>query len=261
MARALRDFRYIAWIFAAVFFIAAIIPVGNLGGTGNFDKVLHFIGFYFLIIFFLHGYQNRSWITMLIISLGIGFLVEVVQAGIPYRTFSLYDFLADAVGAVCGYISYKLIGDVNIELIGTFGFIGKIPIGPGTIASFIFILLVHHFKFTNEFVTLFIVTASIVGVWVSSYLEEKWGEDPSEVVIDEVVGVGFAILFHKFTFPVLLSGFLFFRFFDIVKPWPIKYFEKLPSGIGVMSDDIVAGIMANILLTFLSSGLINISGI
>ncbi len=261
MVRALRDFRYIAWIFAAVFFIAAVLPVGKLGGTGNFDKVLHFTGFYFLMIFFLQGYRNKSWLTMLLISLTIGFFVEIVQAGIPYRSFSLYDFLADAFGAICGYISYRLIGDVNIELVGTFGFIGKIPVGPGTIASCVFILAIHLLNFTNQSVALFTITATIVGVWVSSYLEEKWGDDPSQVVIDEVVGVGFAILLHRFTIPILLSGFFLFRFFDIVKPWPIKYFEKLPSGIGVMADDIVAGIMANILLTFLSSGLINISGI
>jgi 4-amino-4-deoxy-L-arabinose transferase-like glycosyltransferase len=60
-------------------FIAAILPVGKLGGTGNFDKVLHFAGFYFLMIFFLQGYRERSWLMMLLISLGIGFLVEVVQ--------------------------------------------------------------------------------------------------------------------------------------------------------------------------------------
>ena len=75
------------------------------------------------------------------------------------------------------------------------------------------------------------------------------------------MGVGTAIIFHKFTLPVLLTGFVFFRFFDIVKPWPIKYFENLPSGLGIMADDIVAGLLANILLTFLLSGLINISGI
>ena len=260
MTKILKDFRYIAWIFAFIFFVSAVVPAGHLASVNNFDKLLHFTGFFFLMVFFMKGYE-KNWLKMLIVTLAIGFFVEIVQAFIPYRTFSMEDFLADAVGAVTGYLAFRFTGDLTIDFVGTFGFIGKIPVGPGTIASFVFVLLIYYLKLSESFVGLFLISATIVGVWVSSYLEDKWGDDPKSVVIDEVVGVGTAIIFHRFTLPVLLTGFVFFRFFDIVKPWPIKYFENLPSGLGIMADDIVAGLLANILLTFLLSGLINISGI
>ena len=260
MTKILKDFRYIAWIFAVIFSISAIIPVGHLASINDFDKFLHFTGFFFLMVFFMKGYQE-NWLKMLILTLSIGLFVEIVQALIPYRMFSVEDFLADAFGAGSGYVAFRLTGDLAIDFIGTFGFVGKIPVGPGTIASLVFVLLIYYLKLSESFVILFLVASTIVGIWVSSYLEEKWGEDPKSVVIDEVVGVGTAVIFHKFTLPILLTGFVFFRFFDIAKPWPIKYFENLPSGIGIMADDIVAGILANILLTFLLSGLINIGGI
>ncbi len=262
MTRVLRDFRYIAWIFAFLFFVAATLPVGDVSGAHGFDKVLHFVGFFYLMVFFLRGYRENTWYKMLVLTILIGLLVEIVQAFLPYRSFSLYDFLADFLGAVSGYLSYRFLGDLPIDAVGTFLFIGKIPVGPGTIASFVFVMAVYNLELSSRFVAIFLVTATIVGIWVSSYFQDKSeDEDPRQVVIDEVVGVGVAIMFHKFTLPVLLLGFVFFRFFDIVKPWPIRSFEKLPGGIGIMADDIVAGVMANILLTFLGHGLIYIGGI
>lgn len=260
MTRIFRDFRYIAWLFALIFVVSAILPLEDLANVNNFDKILHFSGFFFLMIFFMKGYR-KNWLQMLILTLSIGLLVEVVQVLIPYRTFSPEDFLADAVGAILGFLSFRFTGDLAIDFIGTFGFIGKIPVGPGTLASLIFVFLIYYFKFSENFLLLFLITSTVVGIWVSSYLEEKWGDDPSSVVIDEVAGVTAAVVFHSVTLPVLFTGFLLFRFFDIVKPWPIKHLEKLPSGVGIMADDVVAGILANILLTFLSSGLINIGGV
>ncbi len=262
MIRVLKDFRYIAWIFAFLFFIAATLPVGDISGAHGFDKILHFVGFFYLMVFFLRGYTENSWFKMLMITILIGLSVEIVQAFIPYRSFSFYDFLADSSGAILGYLSYRFFGDLSIDAIGTFLFIGKIPFGPGTLASLTFILAIYYLQLSPRFVAMFLITATIVGVWVSSYFQDKSGsEDPAQVVIDEVVGVGVAVLFHNFSLPVLISGFILFRFFDILKPWPIKNFERLPGGIGIMADDIVAGVMANILLTFLSHGLIYISGI
>ncbi len=262
MTRVIKDFRYIAWIFALMFFVAATLPVGDVSSARDFDKILHFTGFFYLMVFFLKGYKESAWYKMLVLTILIGLLVEIVQAFLPYRSFSLYDFLADALGAVSGYLSFRFLGDLTIDAVGTFLFIGKIPIGPGTIAGFIFVAAIHFLELSSSFVFTFILTATIVGVWVSSYYQEKSKkEDPGEIVIDEVVGTGIAVMFHSFTPQVLLLGFFFFRFFDIVKPWPVKTFERLPGGIGIMADDIVAGVMANILLTFLSHGLINISGV
>lgn len=70
--------------------------------------------------------------------------------------------------------------------------------------------------------------------------------DPSIVVIDEIVGIWITLLFLPKTIPVVVIGFLAFRVFDILKPQPARMCEKIPNGWGIMLDDVVAGIYANI---------------
>ena len=71
--------------------------------------------------------------------------------------------------------------------------------------------------------------------------------DPGEVVIDELCGYLVAMTGHGVNFVSILSGFLLFRLFDIWKPWPIRSLEKkLPGGAGIMADDVLAGIYANV---------------
>src|SRR5690606_39029888 len=74
--------------------------------------------------------------------------------------------------------------------------------------------------------------------------------DPSEAVIDEVIGQIITFLFIPFgvSWPFVLAGFILFRLFDIFKPYPIRSFEVLPGGLGICADDIVAGIYAGISL-------------
>ena len=86
----------------------------------------------------------------------------------------------------------------------------------------------------------------VIGVWVSSrtasILEKS---DPSEVVIDEIVGQWITLLFVPFSIYVYLAGFFLFRLFDIWKPWPIYLIDgKMKNGLGIMLDDVVAGIYA-----------------
>ena len=69
-------------------------------------------------------------------------------------------------------------------------------------------------------------------------------KDPSEAVIDEVVGMGISLLFVPKSIALYIVAFLLFRFFDITKIYPIKKFEKLPGGWGIMLDDVVAGIFS-----------------
>jgi phosphatidylglycerophosphatase A len=76
-------------------------------------------------------------------------------------------------------------------------------------------------------------------------------KDSSFIVIDEATGFLVTIAFHSITPLLILIGFVLFRFFDILKPFPIRQTEtKLPGGLGVMFDDIIAGVYANIILTF-----------
>jgi phosphatidylglycerophosphatase A len=101
------------------------------------------------------------------------------------------------------------------------------------------------------------VLVAVIGVWASQVeARRRGGEDPGAVVIDEVAGQWLTLL------PVLLLlarqtrltlavaaavGFLLFRLFDIVKPWPVRSFERLPGGFGIMADDLVAALFAGAL--------------
>ncbi len=128
------------------------------------------------------------------------------------------------------------------------GYIGK---GSGTIAS-LATSIVWHFVmertsgFWGAIVLLLVVTA--YGIWASSELEQCWGKDSNKIVIDEVAGTGVALLFVPVQLKYIAAGFVLFRFFDIAKPLLIRKMEKLPKGWGVMADDLLAGLYANIVL-------------
>ena len=92
----------------------------------------------------------------------------------------------------------------------------------------------------------------LLGIWSAGRATQILGDlDPSEAVIDEVIGQLIVFLFIPFTmsWPLILAGFLLFRVFDIWKPYPIDYLQTLPSGIGVCADDILAGVYAGVCLS------------
>ncbi len=94
-----------------------------------------------------------------------------------------------------------------------------------------------------------IVIFTLAGTWATSILERGWGKDPSSVVIDEVVGIWISLLFIPLTWTNLVLGLVFFRVFDIIKPLGIRMLdEKIDHPFGVMADDILAGIYANLAL-------------
>ena len=91
----------------------------------------------------------------------------------------------------------------------------------------------------------------LVGIWASGRSIPVLGNsDPSEAVVDEVMGQLITFLFIPFTlsWPFILAGFLLFRLFDIWKPYPINDLQILPGGIGICADDILAGVYAGICL-------------
>lgn len=124
--------------------------------------------------------------------------------------------------------------------------------GGGTYAALVFVLLRYFTRAGgNDPVTqlsVFLVI-SIIGIWSSSKVEREWGKDSSKVVIDEVAGMSLTLLFVTPTVPNLLTGFALFRFFDIVKPFYLRRLERLPGGIGVMFDDLGAGLAAHLVLS------------
>jgi phosphatidylglycerophosphatase A len=87
-----------------------------------------------------------------------------------------------------------------------------------------------------------------LGVWSSTIMERAWGKDPSKVVVDEVAGMCFSLLFLPVHVTYLLLAFFLFRFFDIVKPLYIRKMETLPNGWGIMLDDVLAGIYTNVII-------------
>src|SRR5690606_8601695 len=92
---------------------------------------------------------------------------------------------------------------------------------------------------------LILVFLFAIGIWASEYgIKYYQKHDPKQVVIDEVVGVGLPFLVIDPSLLQASAAFLLFRFFDILKPWPIKLVERTPGAWGVMLDDVVAGIFA-----------------
>lgn len=87
-----------------------------------------------------------------------------------------------------------------------------------------------------------------VGTLVAQRVGAHWGKDSYRVVIDEVAGMWVGMLLVPITGARLLVGLVLFRFFDIVKPLFIRNMEQLPGGVGVMMDDVLAGLYTNLLL-------------
>ncbi len=138
-----------------------------------------------------------------------------------------------------------------IHLIGTFFGSGFSPIAPATAGSFLYMViwwgawtLWGPIPIWIQLVSLAIVTA--VGIWAADELEKIHGEDPGLCVIDEVAGMQVTYL-GLVTGPLgLLAGFFWFRFFDILKPFGVRRLEKLGGGLGIMADDLGAGVLSAI---------------
>lgn len=142
--------------------------------------------------------------------------------------------------------NYKAISKV----IASVFYIGYIPFAPGTfgsLAAFVFVLIIKPDSF---WLVTIIIICFIAGVISSHIAEKELGQkDSSKIVIDEFAGYLVSIAFLPLTFNYLISAFFLFRFFDILKPIPIRNIERhFHGGLGVMLDDIAAGIFANIIL-------------
>ena len=134
---------------------------------------------------------------------------------------------------------------------------GYSPIAPGTAGALLamliwwgYSLLFSHCISIPVFTFIVIVVFTFAGVWSSSVVEKYWGEDPSRVVVDEMVGTWIALLAvpEGAHWGYMLAAFVLFRFFDIVKPLGVRKMESLPSGFGIMADDILAGIYGFIVI-------------
>lgn len=129
---------------------------------------------------------------------------------------------------------------------------GFFPFAQGTFTSLIicFIYFFVPLEIPIELVLLFVLI-SVSFIFVPK-VNQIWNQkDPSYVVIDEVIGMMITFLFLPKTILTLILGFVLFRFFDVLKIPPVNFFDKMQSPYGIILDDIIAGIMANILLRIL----------
>jgi phosphatidylglycerophosphatase A len=141
-----------------------------------------------------------------------------------------------------------------VQLIATFFYLGYSPIAPGTAGTLGALLpfyLLSHFSHPIYF--LFMLGFIILAIWVSAEACISFGEnDPNQVVADEVCGYLVTMFLVPAGIATVVLGFFLFRFFDIVKPFPIRRLERLPGGFGIVADDVAAGIYANVLLQIIT---------
>ncbi len=134
-----------------------------------------------------------------------------------------------------------------VKLLATGLFSGYSPIVPGTMGTLVgavfYLLFPTRETFTLPLVT---VVTFFIGVWTSSQLEHELGPDPQIIVIDEIVGMWISVLFLPRLVWIVPVAFFLFRVFDTFKPYPARPAERIGNGWGVMLDDVVAGIYANI---------------
>jgi phosphatidylglycerophosphatase A len=137
------------------------------------------------------------------------------------------------------------------RFVATAAYTGYAPVAPGTVGSLVGLILLAAVR---QIDTLWLepavlVVVIMVGTWAADHVEADEGrEDPGIVVVDEVAGMLLTMLFLPLTWWAGIVGFLAFRGFDIVKPFPAGRAERLPGGIGVMTDDLVAGVYAAIVV-------------
>ncbi|MGM0445163.1 MAG: phosphatidylglycerophosphatase A family protein [Bacillota bacterium] len=134
-----------------------------------------------------------------------------------------------------------------IETIASCFYVGYIPGAPGTYGSLFALFFISQFSIlTQNYSVIFFI---IIGLIFSTLMEKQTGkEDDQRIVIDEFVGMLITFYYVTPNLLYLAIGFILFRLYDIYKPYPIMKIQKLPSGLGIMLDDIMAGVYARIVL-------------
>jgi len=139
----------------------------------------------------------------------------------------------------------------SVMFLATGCFVGNVPVAPGTFGSLLGLplcLLLSGIDLPAAI--LFSVVFALFAIWIAHAAEKILKKkDPGCIVIDEIAGILVAFLGLPYNMVTVIAGFLIFRFFDILKPFPIRHLEmKLPGGAGIVMDDILAGIYSNLVL-------------
>lgn len=157
------------------------------------------------------------------------------------------------------FIKEKAVADESVKvdlfsrIFSSCFFIGYIPKASGTFGSLFGLLffLIDDFR-KPEILIPAIIVCFITGIFTSAVMMKRYGDDPSVVVIDEVVGMWITVMVYLFFTKgeygiyTLILLFFAFRFFDIVKVQPAKFYDNSRTAFGVMMDDVIAGIYAGV---------------
>jgi phosphatidylglycerophosphatase A len=145
--------------------------------------------------------------------------------------------------------------------VATCGYIGYVPVAPGTFGSAVGLALFVLIRWSGSIAIELgvIVLLLALGVWSGNLAEKHFRQvDPGPVVLDEVAGMLITLALIPVTVSGAIVGFLIFRLFDVIKPWPANRFEALPGGLGMMADDAMAAVYGNVamrlLIAFLPAG-------
>ena len=135
--------------------------------------------------------------------------------------------------------------------IATCAYVGYAPFAPGTFGSVLGLAVFYGVRHQRSTIVegSAIVALAAVGLWSATEAEHHFGGiDPGPVVIDEVIGMLVTLAFIPVNLAGAIVGFVLFRILDVVKPWPARRLEHLPGGLGVVLDDMMAGVYGNLVM-------------
>ncbi len=147
-------------------------------------------------------------------------------------------------------MNMKKLRDNMVLFIAQGAYSGRLPKAPGTAGTVVGILLYLMVKDLSPlWYGAVCVGVTVLGTWAAGYADCILGtKDSPSIVIDEIAGFLVALFLVPFAWGYVLAGFALFRFFDILKPWPLKRLQDMPGGPGVMLDDIGAAVYTNVIL-------------
>ncbi|MFC1545679.1 phosphatidylglycerophosphatase A [Gemmatimonadota bacterium] len=130
--------------------------------------------------------------------------------------------------------------------------LGFAPMAPGSVATLFMVFLVGALRTTLEsegLLAIVILVMIVVGIPLCNAAEKQLGHDAQSIVWDEFIGFGVALWYlPALSWGAIVGAFFAFRFFDILKPFPVNRVEKLPRAWGVIGDDVLAGVYANLVV-------------
>ena len=149
----------------------------------------------------------------------------------------------------CHVLRQNILLNQVYHIIATLGFAGYIPYAPGTFGTAIGFFAILLIRPGDAVLLLLSIPIIIAGTVSAHHIEKVLGKDSGHIVIDEFCGYLVSVMFIPKSTGYLVAAFILFRLFDIFKPPPIKQIEiKVSGGAGVMLDDLLAGVYANICL-------------